>query len=67
MKIFHIHIFIWRKRSDDISIWVSARFVVSLANPGNMGKGAGLGEMIKSLVLLINTCYFLVCMLAISK
>lgn len=32
-----------------------------------MGKGTGLGEMIKSLVLLINACYVLMGMLATSK
>lgn len=47
-------------------VWVSERLVVLLANIGSMGKGPGLGEMTKSLVLLINAC-FLMCILAISK
>lgn len=47
--------------------WVSERLVVSLANIGNIGKVAGVGEMIKSLVFLINSCCFLMCVLAISK
>ena len=47
-------------------VWVLERLVVSLANIGSMGKGPGLGEMTKSLVLLINAC-FLMCILAISK
>lgn len=32
-----------------------------------MEKGTGLGEMTKSLLLLISTCYFLMCVCAISK
>lgn len=45
---------------------MSERLVVSLVNIGNMGKGPGLGEMTKSLVLLINA-HFLTCMLVVSK
>lgn len=46
--------------------WVSERLVASFAYIGNIGKGAGVGEMIKNLVFLINSCCFLMCVSLLS-
>lgn len=40
---------------------MSERLSGVISKIGNMGKGAGLGEMIMSLVFLVNAC-FLMCM-----